>query len=36
MAGQIETFGKLMILSLSLPVVLALLDTVQAFLQEGL
>ena len=36
MAGQIETFGKLMILSLSLPVVLALLDTVQAFLREGL
>ena len=36
MAGQIETFGKLMILSLSLPVVLALLDTVHGFLQEGL
>ncbi len=35
-AGQIETFGKLTILSLSLPVVLALLDTVQVFLQEGL
>ena len=34
-AGQIETFGKLTILSLSLPVVLALLDTVQVFLQEG-
>ena len=35
-AGQIETFGKLTILSLSLPVVLALLDTVHVFLQEGL
>ena len=35
-AGQIETFGKLTILSLSLPVMLALLDTVQIFLQEGL
>ena len=35
-AGQIETFGKLTILSLSLPVVLALLDTVRTFLQEGL
>ena len=35
-AGQIETFGKLTMLSLSLPVVLALLDTVQVFLQDGL
>ena len=35
-AGQIETFGKLTILSLSLPVVLALLDTVHVFLQDGL
>ncbi len=35
-AGQIETFGKLTILSLSLPVVLALLDTVRNFLYEGL
>ena len=34
-AGQIETFGKLTILSLSLPVVLALLDTVRTFLQDG-
>lgn len=34
-AGQIETFGKLTILSLSLPMVLALLDTIQLFLQEG-
>lgn len=34
-AGQIEMFGKLTILSLSLPVVLALLDTVQVFLQHG-
>lgn len=33
-ASQIETFGKLTVLSLSLPVVLALLDTVQVFLQE--
>lgn len=35
-AGQIETFGKLTILSLSLPVVFALLDTVQTFLYDGL
>lgn len=35
-AGQIETFGKLTILSLSLPVVLALLDTVHVFLQDGI
>ena len=34
-AGQIETFGKLTILSLSLPVVLALLETIHVFLQEG-
>ena len=36
MAGQIETFGKLTVLSLSLPLVLALLDTVRTFLYEGL
>ena len=36
MAGQIETFGKLTILSLSLPVVFALLDTVRTFLYDGL
>lgn len=35
-AGQIETFGKLTILSLSLPVVFALLETVQTFLYESL
>jgi len=35
-AGQIEIFGKLTILSLSLPMVLALLDTVRIFLREGL
>ena len=35
-AGQIETFGKLTILSLSLPVMLALLDTVHVFLQKGI
>ena len=35
-AGQIETFGKLTILSLSLPVVVALLDTVRTFLQESI
>lgn len=35
-ASQIETFGKLTMLSLSLPVVLTLLDTVRTFLQEGL
>lgn len=31
-AGQIETFGKLTVLSVSVPVVLALLDTVRSFL----
>lgn len=36
MAGQIETFGKLTVLSISLPMVLALLDTVRSFLYEGL
>lgn len=36
MAGQIETFGKLTVLSLSLPLVLPLLDTVRTFLYEGL
>ena len=35
-AGQIETFGKLTVLSLGLPAVLSLLDTVRAFLYEGL
>ncbi len=35
-AGQIETFGKLTLLSLGLPAVLSLLDTVRAFLYEGL
>lgn len=35
-AGQIEIFGKLTILSISLPVVFALLDTVRSFLYEGL
>lgn len=35
-AGQIETFGKLTILSISLPVVFALLNTVRSFLYEGL
>lgn len=35
-AGQIETFGKLTILSLSVPVVLALLDTVRTFLYGDL
>lgn len=34
-AGQIETFGKLAVLSISLPVVLALLDTVRGFLYGG-
>lgn len=36
MAGQIETFGKLTVLSISLPLVLALLDSVRSFLYEGL
>lgn len=36
MAGQIETFGKLTVLSISLPLVLALLDTMRSFLYEGL
>lgn len=31
-AGQIEVFGKLAILGLGMPMLLALLDTVQAFL----
>ena len=31
-AGQIELFGKLALLSLSMPVVLALLETVNGFL----
>ncbi len=35
-AGQIESFGKLTVLSLGLPAVLSLLDTVRAFLYEGL
>ena len=35
-ASQIETFGKLTLLSLGLPAVLSLLDTVRAFLYEGL
>ena len=34
-AGQVETFGKLTILSVSLPVVFALLETVRSFLYEG-
>ena len=36
MAGQIETFGKLSILAVGLPVVTALLDAVRSFLYEGL
>lgn len=35
-AGQIELFGKLTVLSVSLPVVFALLETVKDFLYEGL
>lgn len=34
-SGQIETFGKLTILSISLPVVFALLDTVHSFLYRS-
>ncbi len=34
--GQIEIFGKLTILSLSLPMVFALLETVQSFLYDGI
>lgn len=31
-AGQIEIFGKLLILALGMPILLALLDTIQGFL----
>jgi stage III sporulation protein AD len=31
LAGQIEIFGKLSILALSMPIVLALLETLQGF-----
>lgn len=35
-AGQIETFGKLTILSIGFPVILSLLETIHTFLYEGL
>ena len=34
-AGQIETFGKLTVLSIGVPILFALLDTVRSFLYTG-